>query len=59
MSEYRDSDGYDHDCVRCDEMVDIDCDIRIAGERGSCCVCMDHGCRDALDERAKHPEQEE
>lgn len=52
---YKDSDGYDHDCVRCDAMADHDCDTKAIGERGTCCVCADHGCQRALDERAKHP----
>jgi hypothetical protein len=27
-SSYRDADGYDHDCVRCELMADIDCDTK-------------------------------
>jgi hypothetical protein len=52
---YLDSDGHDHDCVRCDLMADIDCDTKYPGERGTCCVCVDHGCEEARAERAKHP----
>jgi hypothetical protein len=52
---YRDSDGYDHDCIRCDEMADIDCDTKYPGERGTCCVCAGHDCEEARAERAKHP----
>jgi len=51
---YLDSDGHDHDCVRCDLMAEIDCDTKYPGERGTCCVCVEHGCEDARAERAKH-----
>ncbi len=56
---YKDSDGYDHDCVRCDDMVDADCDTRRVGEPGTCCVCIDHGCEEATKERLKHPKSED
>jgi hypothetical protein len=54
-SAYRDCDGFDHDCVRCDLMADIDCDTKYPGERGTCCVCVGHDCEEARVERAKHP----
>lgn len=46
---------YDHDEVRCDEMVDSDCDNKMAGEPGTCCVCAGHDCEAARAERLKHP----
>jgi hypothetical protein len=55
---YRDSDGFDHDCVRCEVMADIDWDQKYPGERGTCCVCHGHECDEAIAERAKHPKRE-
>ena len=46
---------YDHDCVRCDLMADIDCTTKYPGEFGTCCVCVGHDCETALAEREKHP----
>ena len=54
---FRDCHGYDHHCVRCDLMADIDCDTKGIGEPGTCCVCEDHGCEEAKTERLKHPKQ--
>jgi hypothetical protein len=36
-------------------MADIDCDTKYPGERGTCCVCVEHDCEAASLERAKHP----
>jgi hypothetical protein len=52
---YRDSDGKDHDAVRCDAMIDADCDNKLPGEKATCCVCIGHDCAEARAERAKHP----
>lgn len=52
---YCDCDGYDHDCVRCELMMDIDCDTKAVGETGSCCACLEHDCEVARAEREKHP----
>jgi len=46
---------YDHDEVRCEAMADHDCDCLLVGESRTCCVCVNHGCAEALAEREKHP----
>ena len=56
---YSDSDGFDHDSVRCDLMADVDCSVLLAGERGTCCVCVNHDCDEANREREKHPASKE
>lgn len=56
MKKFRDSDGFDHNCVRCDEMADIDCDTKYPGEKGTCCVCAEHNCQEAIQERMIHPQ---
>jgi hypothetical protein len=48
---------YDHDEVRCDEMMDWDCEFKAVGERRTCCVCAEHDCAEARAERAKHPKR--
>ena len=52
---FRDCDGYDHNCVTCDLMADIDMDTKYIGEKGTCCVCVEHGCEEARREREIHP----
>ena len=46
---------HDHDSVRCDEMVDADCDNKMPGELSTCCVCIGHDCEAARKERERHP----
>lgn len=46
---------YDHDEVRCQAMVDSDCDNLMAGDTRTCCVCAGHDCEEARAERLKHP----
>jgi hypothetical protein len=55
LTPYKDSDGFDHNCIRCDEMADHDCTYKCVGETGTCCVCAEHGCVEAKAERMVHP----
>lgn len=54
---FRDCHGFDHNCVRCDDMAESDMETKYIGEKGTCCVCVGHGCEDALREREIHPRQ--
>jgi len=49
------SEKYDHDEVRCDEMADSDCENKSVGDPRTCCVCAGHDCALARAERLKHP----
>jgi hypothetical protein len=55
QSPFRDCHGYDHNCVRCDDMADSDMETKYIGEKGTCCVCVDHDCEAARREREIHP----
>lgn len=59
LAQFRDCDGFDHNCVRCDEMADHDMDTKYIGEMGTCCVCAYHDCEDARSEREIHPKSAE
>jgi hypothetical protein len=44
---------YDHEEVRCAAMEESDHDCKLVGEPRTCCVCIGHGCPEALAEIAK------
>lgn len=44
---------YDHQEVRCAAMEDCDHDQKLVGEPRTCCVCIGHGCAEALAEIAR------
>jgi hypothetical protein len=49
--------GHDHDEVRCATMEELDHDCKLVGEPRTCCVCIGHGCAEALAEIAKRQEK--
>ncbi len=44
---------YNHREVRCDIAAQVDVMTKLPGERKSCCVCGNHKCRPAEDERKR------